>query len=380
MSELNKEDVTGAARAPESGIPVWDRGVRAFHWLLVLAVGGAAATGFFGDVDGVDIHAILSAAIALLLVFRAVWGFTGSTYARFGSFAPTPAGFIGHVRELLAGRAPHHTGHNPVGSAMIFALFAVLLASLGTGTAVLGGMVKEGPLAPFLAFATAAEIKEVHEVLAFLLVGLVGLHIAGVLAESLRGRENLARAMVTGLKAAREGAVGAVPVAARPLLAAVAFLVLAGGAGAAVTHFSLMPGYGVPDKPLDAAYAKECGSCHSAHHPSIAPAATWAAIMKGLDNHFGENASLDTALAGRLTAYLAENSAEKYDTWPANRFRAPAPEEPLRVTATRGWKRTHRDLPETAFKAKAVGGKLNCSKCHRDAESGRFAPRAIQIP
>ena len=380
MSQLDIAEKSGGASTPEAGIPVWDRGVRAFHWLLVLAVGGAAATGFFGDADGIDFHAILGAAIALLLVFRLVWGFTGSTYARFGSFAPTPARFIGHARELMAGHAPHHTGHNPVGSAMIFALFVTLVAILGTGTAVLGGMVKEGPLAPFLSFATAAEIKEAHEFLAFLLVGLVALHVAGVLAESLRVRENLARAMVTGLKAVRAGAVQAVPASARPLLAAVAFLALAGSAGGAIAHFSLMPGFGVPDKPLDAAYAKECGRCHSAHHPSVAPAATWTAIMKGLGSHFGENASLDPAQTARLTAYLTDNSAEKYDTWPANRFRAPSQENPLRITDTGGWKRTHRELPSEVFKAKAVGGKLNCSKCHRDAESGHFAPRAIKIP
>jgi cytochrome b len=380
MNQANISEQNGADSAPEAKIPVWDRGVRAFHWLLVLTVGGAAATGFFGDADGIDFHAIMGAAIGLLLVFRLVWGFTGSTYSRFGSFAPSPARFMHHVRELLHGNAPHHTGHNPVGSAMIFALFVTLVAILGTGTAVLGGMVKEGPLAPFLSFATAAEIKEAHELLAFLLVGLVGLHIAGVLLESLRGREDLSRAMVTGLKSRREGAVEAASVSARPLAAAAVFLVLAGSAGAAITHFSLMPGSGVPDKPMDAAYAKECGSCHSAHHPSVAPAATWTAVMKGLDSHFGENASLDPALTARLTTYLTDNSAEKYDTWPANRFRVPSQEDPLRITATRGWKRTHHELPDEVFKAKAVGGKLNCSKCHRDAESGRFAPRAIHVP
>jgi cytochrome b len=361
-------------------IPVWDRGVRLFHWLLVLATSLAAASGFFGDADGINFHALAGTAIGLLLLFRLIWGFTGSTYARFGSFATTPRRFFGHARELLSGHAPHHTGHNPVGSAMIFALFTTLVVILGTGVAVLGGLVKEGPLAPFLSFATAAGIKEVHELFAFLLVGLVVLHLAGVFAESLRVRENLARTMVTGLKRLRDGAIEANPAGGRPWLAAVLFLLLAGSAGAAITHFSLMPGYGVPDKPMDAAYAKECGSCHSPHHPSIAPAATWTAIMKGLDSHFGENASLTPALTAQLATYLADNSAEKYDTWPANRFRVPSQENPLRITDTRGWKRTHRDLPDAVFKAKAVSGKLNCSKCHRDAESGRFAPGAIHVP
>ena len=81
-----------------------------------------------------------------------------------------------------------------------------------------------------------------------------------------------------------------------------------------------------------------------------------------------------------MSAYLADNAAEKWDTWPANRLRAVSEQNPLRITDTRGWKRLHRGLAGDVFKSKAVGGKLNCSKCHRDAETGRFAPRAIAIP
>jgi cytochrome b len=380
VSGLDIAELRGAARAPKEEIPVWDLAVRAFHWLLAGSVAGALFTGFFGGATAIDLHIILGSAIALLLTFRAIWGFTGSTYARFRTFAPTPASFIRHARELLRGGAPRHLGHNPIGSAMILALLATLAAILVTGVAVLGGAVKEGPVAPFLSFTAAVQVKEIHELLAVLLMGLVGLHLAGILAESLRTRVNLVRVMVTGRTAAHPSAVEAAPMLPRPLFAATVFAVFAVCAGGAIAYFSLLPVPGVPNKPLDAAYAKECGSCHSPHHPSVAPAATWAAIMAGLGSHFGENASLDAALTARLTAYLADNAAEKWDTWPANRLRAASEQNSLRITETRGWKRLHRELPGDVFKSKAVGGKLNCSKCHRDAETGRFAPRAIAVP
>jgi cytochrome b len=364
----------------ETKIAVWDRAVRIFHWLLVLSVLTAAATGFLGGKRTLDIHLIAGTLIGALIIFRLIWGFSGSTYARFGSFVCSPLESLRHARGLMRGRASHHIGHNPVGTAMILALLAVLTAIIVTGVIVLGGVVKEGPLAPFLTFTTAFSFREAHELLAFALLGLVALHVIGVLAESWRTRESLVRAMVTGTKLARPDAEAAAPADARPVFATAAFASIGGGAAILIAYLSMQPAFGVPTAPLDAVYAKECGSCHTPHHPSLASAATWGAVMRGLDNHFGENASLTPDVTAKLAAYMINNAAEKWDTWPANRLRIADAAEPLRITATKGWKRFHHHLPDALFKAKAVGGKLNCAKCHGDAETGRFAPRAIDIP
>lgn len=372
----NRESVVGASSG--SLTTVWDRGVRVFHWLLVLVVAGALLTGLLGDASTLDIHVILGTTVATLIIFRVIWGFWGSTYARFGSFVPSPFAVFRHARELLRGEASHHTGHNPVGSAMILALLVMLGIIVVTGTIVLGGVVKEGPLAPFTAFAIGAQSKEVHELFAYLLLALIGLHVVGVLIESTRTRENLVRAMVSGRKLARSDARQ--PVTSRPIRAFTIFAALGGTAAGLVWHFSQRPAFGVPDQPLNAAYVKECGSCHTPHHPSVAPASTWVAVMADLEQHFGENASLDPSTTASLTSYVTANSAERWDTWAANRFRAASATAPLRITETQGWKRTHRHVPEKLFETPAVSGKLNCSKCHQDAETGRFAPRAIAIP
>ena len=102
--------------------------------------------------------------------------------------------------------------------------------------------------------------------------------------------------------------------------------------------------------------------------------------MSGLDKHFGENASLDAPLAASLGAWLANSSAEKFDTLPANLFRTINPAEPMRITATNGWKRMHHELDSAIFSTKPVGSRINCANCHHDAATGRLYPADIGIP
>lgn len=366
--------------AASDRVPVWDRLVRAFHWSLVAAVAVALATGFLESGSLLNVHIAAGVVILALVVLRVIWGFTGSTYARFNSFVVSPAALIRYVDGLRRGEVHAHVGHNPAGGWMILALLTTLTLLGASGLVVLGGTLKDGPLAPFVSFANGRAVKEVHELLAFALIGLVSLHVIAVVVESLRMRDNLVAAMVRGWKLERAD-VPLIQVARpRPALAAA----ITGGClllgGAAYGGLSRLPVPGLPSQPLDAVYAKECGSCHSPHHPSVAASATWEAVLRGLDGHFGENASLEQPVTRSLAAYLAANSAEHWDTQAANRLVKPDAREPLRITATDGWKRLHRRVPAAVFERNSVGGSLNCSRCHRDAEAGRFDPRAIAIP
>jgi cytochrome b len=361
-------------------VKVWDPAVRVFHWTLVLAITVALVTGLLLPATWITLHLISGTAAAVLVVTRVVWGVWGSGSARFASFVRGPRALLAHCRELASGAADRHLGHNPLGGAMIVALLVIVALLTLTGVVAQGGALKTGPLAFITTYGTGWAMRSAHQLIAYVLLGLVVLHVAGVLFESRRSRENLVRAMFDGRKPARHGDVAPPPTIARPVLASVvaSSVVLAGSA--AVYALAQRPGLGVPRAPLDPVYVAECGACHIAYHPSLAPTASWSTMMADLSHHFGDNAELDAPTADHIRTYLLAHSAEHYDTLVSNRFRKTDPADPLRITATPFWQRVHRRIPASVFAAKQVVARSNCSACHHDTASGLFQPSAIEIP
>jgi cytochrome b len=359
---------------------VWDLGVRLFHWLLVAAVAVALATGLSGPRNVLNIHIVAGAAIGGLVAFRILWGLMGSTYARFSNFPVQRAAVNADVAALLAGRRPRYRGHNPLGSLMALALLAILSVSVMSGVVTLGGVDKQGPLAFVTSYDAGKATQGLHQALAYGLLALIGAHLLGVAYESVHGQPDLIRAMLTGNKAASAADHPAQPAKAKPLLAGLCVLLLLTGAVHQILALSARPALGAPAGPLDPTYAQECGSCHMAYPPSLAPSARWIAILANLSDHFGEDASLKPAVAAQIRAYLTMNAAEKWDTRVAHELQRSNPQDPLRLTATPFWLRTHRGILESVFKSRAVGAKGACEKCHSDASTGRFDPQGIHIP
>ena len=262
---------------------------------------------------------------------------------------------------------------------MVIALIGMILTLAMSGLLVLGGTLKTGPFA-FMSYATGADTKEAHEVLAITLLVMIGLHLGGVALESLRGRENLARAMVTGRKESRAGDHLPAIQIARPLLAASIFGAIALGLGALGLALATRPAQGIPVATWDANTQEECSACHMAYHPSLLPAASWRELTANLENHFGEDASLPPDLTTQITDWLTANAAESADTFPAHRLARVNTEAPFTLTRTRFWTRTHTDIPDEVFARKSISSRSNCVACHADAESGWFSPFSISVP
>ncbi|MDD2702297.1 MAG: cytochrome b/b6 domain-containing protein [Sideroxydans sp.] len=181
-------------------VKVWDVPVRLFHWSLVA---GFATAYLSAELHKMTVHVWMGYALIALLLFRLVWGFTGSRYARFKSFIFSPQETLAYVRSIRSGQPRHYYGHNPAGALMVFALLALLLAIFVSGLVTLAVIDFEGPLL-FLANSVSDEtayfFRHAHDLLVKLALLLIPLHLLGVVSGSLQHKENLVRAMITGWK------------------------------------------------------------------------------------------------------------------------------------------------------------------------------------
>ena len=69
-----------------------------------------------------------------------------------------------------------------------------------------------------------------------------------------------------------------------------------------------------PRAPLPPAYVEECGSCHVAFPGRMLDAASWSAVIAGLEQHFGVDASADPATLEPIRAYLASTARSRPTT------------------------------------------------------------------
>jgi cytochrome b len=179
----------------EELIKVWDLPLRVFHWLLIIGFFAAYLT----EDDLLTVHVWAGYLVGGLLVFRLLWGFIGNEYARFANFLCRPATSIAYLKDLIQAKAQRYIGHNPAGAAMIVLLLLSLLMTVATGLAVYGADKGAGPLA-FMLDSHEYFWEIVHEFFANFTLVLVGIHIIGVVVESIIHHENLVRTMFHGNK------------------------------------------------------------------------------------------------------------------------------------------------------------------------------------
>lgn len=183
----------------EVEVRVWDLPVRLFHWALALLLVFQLVSGKLGGA-WMKWHAYFGYAVLALVIFRILWGFGGSTLARFAAFVKGPVATWRFARRLFSREAVPQLGHNPLGGWMVLALLAAFAFQVGTGLFSNDGYDVEGPFAPRVSLELSDQLSRLHRSNAWVLLALVGVHLAAVVFHRLVKRENLFGAMVTGVK------------------------------------------------------------------------------------------------------------------------------------------------------------------------------------
>lgn len=371
--------LSGSSNAGQTKARVWDVPVRVSHWLLALCVLAAWLT---RDPRLADLHAAAGYCALILVAFRLVWGFAGTRHARFSDFTYSPRAALGYLNDSLRGRARHYTGHNPAGSWSVYMLLAGVFAVCATGVVAIGSMFGMGPFRAPLSPAAIDALRESHEWIAWILLAVIAVHVAGAIASSVVHRENLVAAMFSGRKVLHENGTDA---PARPGIAFALAIVALGTAGTYLWTSGWTSSYAAARaqqkavKPPASRWIKECGGCHLAYSPALLPARSWERMLKEQAEHFGEDLSLSPNVAKAL---LDEANGDRTSTWAAWKLAHSAPpgESPQRISELRFWRHAHHDLPDSAFKPPVSQGRHDCESCHLDAASGIFQPRMIQKP
>jgi cytochrome b len=166
--------------------------MRLFHWALVACVVGAYICVKLGGLY-MDWHVRLGCATLGLLAFRLIWGFIGPRYARFSRLLNGPRAILDYVRG-----GQRAAGHNPLGAYSALAMLLVLLFQACSGLFADDEIITQGPLAQYVDASVSSRLTALHRLDEWVLLILIGLHVAAVLWYTLARRQNLIASMITG--------------------------------------------------------------------------------------------------------------------------------------------------------------------------------------
>ena len=128
-----------------------------------------------------------------MLIFRLLWGFVGSSTARFSSFVRGPASVVAHLRGKWNG-----IGHTPLGALSVVAVLLAVAMQVGLGLIAQDeDGIYMGPLAGLVSSDSSDKARDIHELWFNVILALIALHVLAILYYRLRGKK-LTLPMITG--------------------------------------------------------------------------------------------------------------------------------------------------------------------------------------
>lgn len=382
-------------------IRVWDLPTRVFHWSLVAVFIVAFISS--RNESCLDVHSIAGYLALGLVTFRVLWGFAGNRYARFADFVSGLAKVSDFISAAFRHRRPPRVlGHNPVVGWAVLGMLAVTFLIAVSGIITYSGEENLGAFAGSVSFETGVYGHTIHEFAAGLIMAIIVVHVLAALIHDFIFRENIILSMITGVKEDEESlserTSHMAPGEGRSVFTLIIWSIVAVMGALAIvylppvgkTDFSkLQPPKIIDDKgrvtrlvPNDVWEAECASSCHNGFNPTLLPAGSWRSVMSGLDDHFGDNVTLDPEVNKEILDHLVQASAERSATEASKKLLSSIEDgaKPLRITEIPYWKEKHSGIDAKVFERKTVASRSNCIACHPGSDKGSFEDRDIKIP
>ncbi|MDP4301310.1 cytochrome b/b6 domain-containing protein [Leptothrix discophora] len=197
MTAVNRAETSSAN---VRRVRVWDLPTRLFHWTLLVCVLGSVVTAKVGG-NATVWHFRLGLATLALIAFRLVWGLVGGRWSRFTSFIYGPGAVLRYLRGQPRPGEHFEVGHNPLGSLSVFGLLGILAVQVATGLVADDEIASTGPLITFVSGAVSSAATAWHRTGGqWLILALVGLHVAAIVFYRLHKRVDLVGPMLHGDK------------------------------------------------------------------------------------------------------------------------------------------------------------------------------------
>jgi cytochrome b len=369
-------------------IKIWPKSIRIFHWLLVTLIASIFIT---AEKDQwLNYHIYLGYITLGLISWRIIQGFYGSFYLRFKNFVVSQKEQVDYLQDLSKLKPPSHIGHPPPAGWMIVGFLVMIIVIGLSGIMTYAGEERH----IFWGFQVSNNLgkvfKVIHEGSSTILGGMIFLHVCGVLVDSVLHRKNLTKSMITGQKQVSESQFKEYQKNYKPsswpiwtffLLGCIVGVILL-VANQQTNQISLKKQSPIKISKAEKLWKDECGSCHQTYHPSLLPVRSWKKVMKQLDSHFGDDASLEEKDTQIITSFLIKHSAEFSTMEAAYKINRSIPKNvtPIAITTTAYWVKKHDEIERETYKRSSIKSKANCLACHSDAISGEYEDDLISTP
>lgn len=162
---------------------IWPLSVRLIHWAVALTV---VLNAFILEV-GDDAHRYLGYFAVVIILVRVGIGIFGKGLEAFSALPLAPREIGRFAGALLKGKHLSYPGHNPMASLTYIAIWLMVI-----------GLGVSGWLMGLDRFWGNETLEDVHEILSNVLLGLVVIHLLGVILDSVVHKRKTWMAMISG--------------------------------------------------------------------------------------------------------------------------------------------------------------------------------------